>query len=171
MQLTCLEANTIFAKLYRYTSLCCANAIPSAVNTLTADHIRSIERSGVLQVESKSRAHTWVVAFMFTASLIVGALGPVSSVSATSGSVLLHLDGNSGAYTDRSGTRAVLGSRQYSGYGRAFNVRMPPLTPPRDARLGTFPYGVFGLTGKDSNGDRDFTDAGDVDPVRLMGAM
>jgi len=85
--------------------------------------------------------------------------------------VLLHLDGNSGAYTDRSGTKAVLGSRQYSGYGRAFNVRMPPLTPPRDARLGTFPYGVFGLTGKDSNGDRDFTDAGDVDPVRLMGAM
>ncbi len=108
---------------------------------------------------------------MFTASLIVGALGPVSSASATSGSVLLHLDGNSGAYTDRSGTRAVLGSRQYSGYGRAFNVRMPPLTPPRDARLGTFPYGVFGLTGKDSNGDRDFTDAGDVDPLRLMGAM
>ena len=103
--------------------------------------------------------------------LLLGSLGPAGSARAASGVVLLHLDGSTGTYTDRGGTRAVLGTRQYSSYGRAFNVRMPVLTPPRNSRLNAFPYGATGLTGNDTNGDRDYTDAGEVDPVRLMDAM
>ncbi len=122
-------------------------------------------------MKKQSRATTRLVALLFTASLLFGALGPAGAALAASGTVLVHLDGGGGSYTDRYGTKTLLGSPQFSSYGRAFNVRMPSLTPPRDSRLGAFPYGAYGLTGTDTNGDQDYTDDGEVDPVRLMDAM
>ncbi len=105
-------------------------------------------------------------------ALLFGMLAPTSSASAASGVVLFHLDGASNSYTDRTGAKTLLGTAQYSNTGRAFGSRLLlNLTSKRDASLGGFPYGAFGLFGTDSNGDYDYTDAGEVDPVNLMSDM
>lgn len=101
--------------------------------------------------------------------LILALLVPAPSPArAAGGGVIFYVEGTTGYYTDRTGTRPLFGAPVFGEAGRAFGARMPRFAPPRDARLGAFPYGVYGLFGTDANGDGDYTDARDLDPVRLM---
>lgn len=106
------------------------------------------------------------------AALVLAVFGfPRAARSAGGDDVLFHLDGATNTYTTRTGSGTLTGAATFSDKGRALGPRLPLLTLPKDPRLGAFPYGAFGLFGTDRNGDGDYADAGEVDPVRLMDDM
>ena len=111
-------------------------------------------------------------ALCIIAALLLGGIRPAGGASAAGGAVLFHVDGATGEYTDAAGTRPLSGGVARSDRGRAFGPRLlVDVAGKRDASLAGFPYGAFGLSGTDANGDLDYVDPGEVDPVRLMDDM
>lgn len=113
-------------------------------------------------------------ALSIAALMLVQQFLSTAPAHAASGDVLLHLDGTSKTYTDRLGSKQLLGTAEYSGEGRGFNERrlisLSTRTPVPGARS-SFPYGVLGMHEDDFNGDGDYNDTGDADPLDLMDAI
>jgi hypothetical protein len=113
-------------------------------------------------------------ALLAASALLLGSLALPSGARAASGEVLLNLGGTSNTYADRTGVKQLVGAAEYSDKGRGFNERqllsLRTRTPVPGFRS-PFPYGVFGLHEDDFNGDGDYNDAGEADPVAMMTAI
>ncbi|MDQ3327647.1 MAG: LamG domain-containing protein, partial [Chloroflexota bacterium] len=93
-------------------------------------------------------------------------LQPSTRVNAASGVTTFHLDGASTRYADRGVGGSLSGSPQIGVRGRAFGARLPMSVSAKSvARLGGFPYGVYGMNEKDSGTPMNYSDPGDVDPL------
>ncbi|MDP9372356.1 MAG: LamG domain-containing protein [Chloroflexota bacterium] len=104
---------------------------------------------------------------MLAIALLINVALPTSGTQASAGTTLFYLEGTSKAYKDTTpaSTDVLVGTAQLSNKGRAFGRRVLTAVPK------TFPYGAYGIDETDQDGDMDYTDAGDVDPLALMDAM
>ncbi len=107
------------------------------------------------------------LALVLAVVLLINVALPATSTQASAGTTLFYLEGTSKSYVDTTpaSTDVLVGTAQYSDKGRAFGPRVLTAVPK------SFPYGAYGIDETDQDGDMDYTDAGDVDPLALMDAM
>ena len=97
-------------------------------------------------------------------ALLATSLAPTRTADAAC-TTLFSLGGNTRSYVDCVGTKQLSGPTEFSNRGRGFGTRAELTVPPG------FQYGVYGMDETDADGDANYTDRGDVDPLTLMTAM